>query len=81
MIRDAVQNAAQGAISVDEIRSRLDVRQLGDSELVVVSLRGREFRDDKAMCTAILEGMLQRCVEAFANDVNKVKIRSSPTIQ
>ena len=87
VIRDAVQNAVQDAISVDEIRSRLDVRNVGDSELLMVSLRGRKFRDDKAAFMAILEEMLQRCVEAFSNDatdtscVTEVKIRSSPTIR
>lgn len=74
VIRSAVESATGREVPVDQIRARLVIRFLDESEYLEISFRGREFRDDKKAITAIVNAIARQCVESFSDGTTQAKL-------
>ena len=81
VIRNAIRSATERDIPVDKIRARLNMQFLGDSEILQISFRGRQFRDDKKAFTTIIEAIARHCVESCSDDTTQVTLIQPPLVQ
>lgn len=80
VIHNAIRSATERDIPVDKIRTRLDIQFLGDSEILQISLRGREFRDSKNEFTKIIDSIVRHCVESLGDGTTQVQVIQKPLV-
>ena len=81
VIQGSLQATAIDDVSADEIQRRLSAGVVGHSELVHITLRCREFRDDKDAWTKLLDRMVKNATATFDDGVTEVTILKGPTVR
>ena len=80
VLKTAVTKTIGDASQIEAIRKRLDVRRVGYTEIVSVTLRGRLFRDSKSKFVTIVQELLNEGLQRGEDVETELTVVQIPTL-